>query len=84
MHLGMAECHVPFSGPCDLDLSPSFQNNRVWSISLILFKVGTPNLVCVCILGWQSAAYHPWVTVTSDLVSRICIVSGAYLLYSLS
>ena len=30
-------------------------------------------------------AYHPWVTLTfsSDLVSRISIESGAYLLYSL-
>ena len=22
MHLGMAKCHVPFSGHCDLDLDP--------------------------------------------------------------
>ena len=30
--------------------------------------------------------YYPWatVTLTSDLVSRICIESGSYLLYSLS
>ena len=44
------------------------------------------NLVCECILGWGSVAYHNWVTVTlnltSDLVSRNCIESGAYLLYS--
>ena len=26
-------------------------------------------------------AYHPWVNVTSDLVSRINIKSGAYLLF---
>ena len=58
---------------------------RVWSISPIFFEVGIPNLVCGCILGWQSVAYHFWVTVTltSDLVFRI-IVSGAYLLYYLS
>ena len=49
---------------------------------LILFEVGTPKLVCACNLGWQSVAYHPWVTVTftPDLVSRISIESGAYLL----
>ena len=59
---------------------------RVRSISPIFFEVGIPNLVCGCILGWRSVAYHFWVTVTltltSDLVFRI-IVSGAYLLYYL-
>ena len=44
-----------------------------------------PNLECECILGLQSVPLHFWVTVTlnSDLVSRIGIKSGAYLLYSL-
>ena len=53
-------------------------------ISPIFFEVGIPNLMCGCILGWQSVAYHFWVTVTmtSDLVFTI-IVSGAYLLYYL-
>ena len=59
---------------------------RVRSISPIFFEVGIPNLVCGCILGWRSVAYHFRVTVTltltSDLVFRI-IVSGAYLLYYL-
>ena len=57
---------------------------RVQSISPIFFEVGIPNLVCGCILGWRSVAYHFWVTVTltSDLVFRI-IVSKAYLLYYL-
>ena len=53
----------------------------------MLFEVGNSNLVCGCILGCRSVPYHNWVTVTlnltSDLVSRNCIVSGAYLLYSL-
>ena len=82
MHLGMAECRVPFSGHCDLDLCPCFKNYCVRSISLMLFEVGIPNLVCVCILGWPSVMYHLRVTVTltSDLVLRI-IMSGAYLLY---
>ena len=57
---------------------------RVWSVSLIFFEVGFPNLVCGYILGWRSVAYHFRVTVTlaltSDLVFRI-MVSGAYLLY---
>ena len=59
---------------------------RVRSISPIFFEVGISNLVCICILGWQSVAYHFGVTLTlnltSDLVFRI-IVSGAYLLYYL-
>ena len=87
IHLGMAECRIPFSGHCDLDLWPSFYNNRVRSISHTLFEVGISNLVCGCILGWRSVAYHNWVTVTlnltSDLVSRNCIESDAYLLYYL-
>ena len=53
----------------------------------MLFEVGIPHLVCGCILAWKSVAYHPWVpvtlTLTSDLVSRNCFESGAYLLYSL-
>ena len=38
-------------------------------------------------MGGRSVGYHNWVTVTLnltyDLVSRNCIESGAYLLYSL-
>ena len=62
-------------------LRPSFVCR---SISPIFFEVGIPNLVCGCIMGWRSVAYHFQVTVilTSDLVFRI-IVSGAYLLYYL-
>ena len=52
---------------------------------LILFEVGISNFVCGCILAWQSVAYNNLVTVTlnltSDLVSRNWIESGAYLLY---
>ena len=42
-------------------------------------------MVCGCILGWRSVLFHFWVTVTltSDLVSRIDIESGANVLYSL-
>ena len=83
MCLGMEESHIPFSGHCDLDLWPSF-NNCVRSISLILFEIGIPNLVCECILGCWSVLCHLQVTMTltSDLV-LIIIVSGAYLLYYL-
>ena len=31
---------------------------RVRSISPIFFEVGIPNLVCGCIFGWRSVAYH--------------------------
>ena len=57
---------------------------RVQCISPIFFEVGIPNLMCGCILGWRSVAYHfpITMTLTSDLVFRI-IVSGAYLLYYL-
>ena len=93
MHLGMAECRVQFSGYCDLDLDLwlSFYSNhnvrpsvplRVLCIPPIFFEVGIPNLMCWCILGWRSVAYHFRVTVTltSDL-DLIIIVSGANLLY---
>ena len=57
---------------------------RVGCISPIFFEVGNPNVLCGCILGWQSVAYHSGVTMTlsltSDLVFRI-ILSGAHLLY---
>ena len=88
----MVQCLVPFTGHCDLDRWPSFKKNHVQSISLILLKVGIPNLVgrcipnlvCGCIVGWLSVLYHLRVTVTltSDLV-LIIIVSGAYLFYYL-
>ena len=43
----------------------------------ILFELGIPNLVCGCILGWQSVMFCDL-----DLISTI-IVSGAYLIYYL-
>ena len=51
----------------------------------MLFELGISNLVCECILGRRSDAYHNLVTMTltSDLVSRNCTESGAYLLISL-
>ena len=54
------------------------QTNRVQSISYIIWG---KNLK----FGVSSVAYHPWVTVTltSGLLSGICIEPGAYLLYSL-
>ena len=82
MHLGMAECHIPFQVTLTSDLV--LRIFCVRSISLIFFEVGIPNLVCICIMGWWSLAYYFRVTVTltSDLV-LIIIVSGAYLLYYL-
>ena len=97
MHLGMAECRVPFSGHCDLDLDlwlSFYSNNNVRpSVPLscpvhisYIFWGRNSKLMCGCIFGWRSVAYNFWVTVTltltSDLVFRI-IVSGAYLLHYL-
>ena len=39
----MVECLVPFTGHCDL--WPSILKNHVQSISLLLLKVGIPNLM---------------------------------------
>ena len=50
MYRPWTESHIPCLGHCYHDLSPSFKN-RVQSISLILFEVGIPNLVCRYILG---------------------------------
>ena len=59
--------------------------SRKWCISPIFFEIGIPNLVCKCIFGCLNVTNHfcVIVTLTSDLVLRI-IVSGPYLLYSLS
>ena len=77
---GWVSCTI--FGHCDLDHWPSFNNNCVRSISLLLFEIGIPNLVCECILGWWSVLYHLQVTVTltSGLIFRK-IMSRAYLLY---
>ena len=59
---------------------------RVRCISPIFFEVGIPNLMCGCILGWRSVAFHFQVTVTLTLTPDlvfVIIVSGAYLLYYL-
>ena len=59
----------------------SFLNKYIWSISLLLFEGGIPNLVCECILEWWIVPFHFQVTVTltSDLVSRMAIESGTYM-----
>ena len=48
-------------------------------ISPIFFEVGIPNLVCGCILGWRSVAYHFHInvilTLTSDLVFIVITMS---------
>ena len=45
----------------------------------VLFELGIPNLMCGCILGWQSVMYQ---FCDLYLISTI-IVSGAYLIYYL-
>ena len=49
------------------------------AIFSLLFELGIPNLVCGCILGWQSVMYQ---FCDLDLISTI-IVSGACLIYYL-
>ena len=46
---------------------------RVRCISPIFFELGIPNLVCGCILGWRSVAYHFRVTVTLTLASDLVL-----------
>ena len=61
------------------------RTTELWSTSLIFFEVGIPNLVCKCTLESRIVPIHfpVTVTLTSDLVSRVCIKSGAKFLYSL-
>ena len=49
MHFGLTNCHVPFLDHCEFNLSlrPNFNYYCVWSISLILFEIEIPNLMCV-------------------------------------
>ena len=47
---------------------------HVRCISPIFFEVGIPNLVCGCILGWWSVAYHFRVTVTLTLTSDLVFI----------
>ena len=47
---------------------------RVRCISPVFFEVGIPNLVCGCILGWVSVAYHFRVTVTLALTSDLVFI----------
>ena len=69
MHLGMADCPVPFGVTMNLT---SDLVSRI-GITSIFFEAEIPNLVCGCFLGWPSVAYQFLVTVTltSDLVFRI-------------
>ena len=77
--------HLQVTVTLNLTFDLVFFNSYIWSISLLLFEVRVPNLVCECILEWQIVPFHfpVSVTLTSDLVSRICIESSASLLYSL-
>ena len=75
----MAKFCIPVLGQCDLDLWPSFRIIMFGAFFSILFELGIPNLVCGCILGWQSVMYQLY---DLDLISTI-IVSGAYLKYYL-
>ena len=58
--------------------------SRNCCISPIFFEIGSPNLVCKCILGYLSVTNHFWVTVTltSDLVFKnYCVQSISPILF---
>ena len=57
MHIGMTECHIPFSGHCDVDSNLVFKI-ILYEAYLIFFEVGIPNLVYECILAWRCVTYH--------------------------
>ena len=71
--------HLMVSVILNLTFDLVFLKNYIWGISLLLFEVGIPNLVCECIFEWRIVPFHFPVTgtLTSDLVSRIGIDSGA-------
>ena len=71
--------HLQVTVALNISFDLVFLNNYIWSISLSLFEVGIPNLVCECILEWGIVPFYFLVTVTliSDLVSRIGIKSSA-------
>ena len=91
----MAECQVPYSVTVTLTAELVLRTIELWSTSLIFFEVRIQNLVCKCILGGnlvcecilelRIVTFHfpVTVTLTSDLVFRIYIKSGAKRLYSL-
>ena len=58
-HIGMTECHISFSGHCDLDLGPKFRNYCVRSISLIFFEVEIFQIRCVN-ASWDGRESHPF------------------------
>ena len=79
MHLWTVICRVFFGVTVTLTsdlvirINMSDQNN-------ILFELRIPNLVCGCILGWQSVIYQVLGHCDLGFFSRI-IVPGAYLLH---
>ena len=72
----------PIWDHCDVDVLPRIYNNRVLSISLILFEVGIQNFVWRD-LGITECHIPSLGHCDLDLVSRIRIGSSAYLLYYL-
>ena len=52
-------------------------------ISPIFFEVGIPNLVCECILGWESFVYHFRFTVTLNLTYLTLVLDNRVLSISL-
>ena len=74
----MTKCRIPFWGHCDLDLVFRIIVSRAYAL---LFELGIPNLVCGCILGWQSAMYQFGGDCDLDLFSRIIVRSISHILF---
>ena len=72
-------CRPPYTIAVDLGRKATQKQTKIF------FEVGIPNLVCGCILGWQSVAYHIWITVTltSNLVFRIIMFGAFSILFAL-
>ena len=79
MHLGIGECHVPFSGHCDLDLWPSFQELLCPEHISYIIWCRNPKFGVEIPLGMAEWCIQFWVTLTLTLTSGF--ISRFFLLY---
>ena len=66
----MVKCRIPFLVTLTLTSDLVFRTIMFAAFFSILFEFGIPNLVCGCILGWQSVWYQ---FCDFDLISRIIV-----------
>ena len=76
MHIEIAKCLVIFSGHCDLDLDLVYRTIVSGAYLLYNAYIRNPKFGI-----WMHLEVPVTLTLTSDLVSRNCFESGAYLLY---